>query len=281
MVKYSRRHYPAGIPLNMEEVAGHMDIESVNPAMDYSLHTEYSYGMRRLDSDVLKDFLELVNANKRRIPMLWYNEEWAKEFAGFVKKITEGAGKPSVIEIHPGFNNYCSIERFAELFPIFADEFPESEIFIENRCGSLYYGGKFFLSKVEDFLNLADVIEKKQLRLKFAFDAPQLYTMHFVDNDKSEMYCSLLNEVKPIRELIGGVHLWGKRANEKGRRVAHCGDLNSYFDGEQRIKNEFLKAFVELFDDGIARPMVLEVNSSDADLQSICEDLISVGTKFV
>lgn len=62
--------------------------------------------------------------------------------------------------------------------------------------------------------------------------------------------------------------------------MAHCGDLNSYF-GDPGIKEHFLQAFKDCFDDGIARKMVLEVNSGNNDLQSIVADLRDVGICFV
>ena len=62
--------------------------------------------------------------------------------------------------------------------------------------------------------------------------------------------------------------------------MAHCGDLNSYF-GDQGIKEHFLQAFKDCFDDGIVRKMVLEVNSSNEDLRSIVTDLRSVEIHFV
>ena len=32
-----------------------------------------------------------------------------------------------------------------------------------------------------------------------------------------------------IPKRLGGVHLWGKSISSTGRKIAHCGDLNSYF----------------------------------------------------
>lgn len=111
-----------------------------------------------------------------------------------------------------------------------------------------------------------------------AYDVPQIYTAH---NAKTEdEYIRLLEESKRFRSLIGGMHLWGKSISSMGRKVSHCGDLNSYF-GDQAIKEHFLQAFKECFDDGVTRKMVLEVNSGNADLQSIAADLRSVGISFV
>ena len=125
---------------------------------------------------------------------------------------------------------------------------------------------------------LCDAIVNAGLQLKIAYDVPQIYTAH---NAKSEeKLISLLEEIKPFRGFIGGVHLWGKSISSTGRKVAHCGDLNSYF-GNQGIKEHFLEAFRECFDDGVVRKMVLEVNSGNDDLRSIVTDLCSVGISFV
>jgi hypothetical protein len=94
------------------------------------------------------------------------------------------------------------------------------------------------------------------------------------------MYIKLLEDTKQFRQHIGAIHLWGKKFSSTGRKVSHCGDLNSYF-GNVEIKEHFLTAFRECFDDGITRKMVLEVNSGNDDLQSIVSDLQRVGIKFI
>ena len=52
------------------------------------------------------------------------------------------------------------------------------------------------------------------------------------------------------------------------------------FEDDEEIRMRFLKEFVTLFSDGQKRRLVLEVNSSNEDLQSIIADLVSVGVKF-
>lgn len=152
------------------------------------------------------------------------------------------------------------------------------EILIENRCGSVYHGGKFALSKVKDVAELCEKIESNNLALKIAYDVPQIYTAY--NALKRDALISLLEQTKPYWGSIGGVHLWGKRLSETGRKVSHCGDLNSYF-GDDAVKTDFLEAFKDCFDDGIVRKMVLEVNSGNDDLKPIIADLQSVGISFV
>ena len=66
----------------------------------------------------------------------------------------------------------------------------------------------------------------------------------------------LFEDIKSIRHNISGIHLWGKRESENGRRVAHIGDLNSYFMGDMIFKESFLKLMFDAFDDDVHRYFV-------------------------
>lgn len=79
------------------------------------------------------------------------------------------------------------------------------EILIENRCGSVYHGGKFILSKVQGIGALCEAIDRNSLQLKIAYDVPQIYTAHNAKTE--EAYLRLLDDTKPYRAYIGGVHL--------------------------------------------------------------------------
>lgn len=119
---------------------------------------------------------------------------------------------------------------------------------------------------------------RNSLQLKIAYDVPQIYTAH---NAKTgEAYLRLLDDTKPYRAYIEDVHPWGKKMSETGRKIAHCGNLDTYF-GDTTIKEHFLQGFKDCFDDGVARKMVLEVNSGNEDLQSIVSDLKDAGVRFV
>ena len=286
MVKYHNREYPKEIPLRLEEVAAHFDIRYLRQELPYSLHTEYSYGARNFSNVHLKDLDALSGSEKKGVPQLWKDEEWARQFAKYIFEFVKGHAAPSVIEIHPPFGDYTeNLRAFVDRYRIFEEmistRFPSAEILIENRCGAVYQGGKFVLSKAKDLLELAELIEKKSLALRIAFDIPQLYTAHDVTNRSSKQYFLLLEEIKPIRPYIKGVHLWGKKEGERGRRVSHCGDLNSYFEGDAKIKNEFLKSLYALLDDDSTRKLVLEVNSGDADMWSIIRDLSAAQMAFL
>lgn len=282
MVKYHNQIYPAGIDLRIEEIAAHFDATGINASLGRSLHTEYSYGKRKFDSPLLKSFPTLAEANKDGVPQLWKSPEWANAFASFIIGLNGVDIAPSVIEIHPPFNDYADMTGFVESYSLFEEricsQFPNVEIMIENRCGSVYHGGKFILSKINDVAALCKCIETKDLKLRIAFDVPQIYTAHSASSE--DKYLSLLREAKAFRRFIGGVHLWGKSYSSTGRRVSHCGDLNSYF-GDQVIKENFLEAFADCFNDDFSRKMVLEVNSGNDDLSSIVSDLLSVGINFI
>ena len=282
MIKYHGQTYPSYVPLRIEEIAAHFDVKRIGGQLDFSLHTEYSYGKRNLDSALMNGLPAIKMANKDGVPQLWTNEDWASQFAKFIVELVGRKTQPRIIEIHPPFNDYTDLETFAKNYAIFEAiikvYFPEVEILIENRCGSVYHGGTFLLSKTKDIFKLAELIQAKGLSLKMAYDVPQIFTAHNAKTEKQ--FIRLLEEAKNIRWFIGGVHLWGKRISESGRKVAHCGDLNTYF-GDSAIKDSFLRAFKACFDDGVTRKMVLEVNSGNDDLTSIVNDLQSAGIQFI
>ena len=274
MIKYHSQKYPPEIPLRIEEIAAHLDVQNVSGRLGWSLHTEYSYGKRNLNSAVIQQFPELISANRDGVPQLWKNEKWAAEFAEFIIVLVGSAKEPRVIEIHPPFSDYSNVHVFSDVYSVFEDaiktRYPNTEILIENRCGSVYHGGRFVVSKIPDVVSLCDEIGKRNLKLRIAFDIPQIYTAHNAKAEKE--YLALLERAKDIRQLIGGVHLWGKRKSDSGRKVSHCGDLTSFFEDEG-VKEAFLETFSCGFDDDIPRKMVLEVNSGNQDLRSIIQDL--------
>lgn len=283
MIKYHAQAYPKDIPLRIEEVAAHFDITSTKSSMLQSLHTEYSYGKRALNSDILSKFPSLSNSQKDGVPQLWKSVQWAEDFAQFIFCLVGSKEPPAIIEIHPPFSDYTDINAFIDCYSTFEQiiisAYPKVQILIENRCGSIYRGGKFILSKQKDLLNLCQLIDKNKLRLKLAYDIPQIYTAH--NAKKSETYVNLLEQAATLREFIGGVHLWGKKKSPTGRKIAHCGDLNSYFEYNEATKSAFLSAFARCFDDNIVRNLVLEVNSRHDDMLSILQDLKQISVQFI
>lgn len=286
-VQYHKRKYPFGISPKIEEVAANFDIEQVEASFPCSVHTEYSWGPRKLTSPIIKKLKTIQQAHKNGIPQLWFNKKWAGEFVDFITTITKRSKLIKIIEIHPPFNDYCpTVDHFIEIYKIFEERilsvFPGVEILIENRFGSLYKGGKFLVAKNADIISLSEAIEINNLNLRIVLDLPQLFTSHIKSMKIAEKNISLiLDPLSNSVSYIKGIHIWGKRRNEKGRWVAHQGNLNSYFDNNAILKKRFMAEVRKLFKDNVKRYFVPEVNSSDNDLKSIIMDFKKEGFQFV
>ncbi len=278
-VQYGGHSYPDGIKPDLVEVAGHFDKESIPDLPNYSLHTEYSYGKRKFDTDLMTGFLHLPAANKDGVPQLWKSEEWAEEFARFIFTLTAEQHAPSVIEIHPPFDDYCNMQAFVKRYKVFENmihrAWPEVPIVIENRAGSVYHGGKFILSKAVDIVRLSHLIISEEVNLGIVLDFPQLLTGENIRPDKfdADKYKNIINLIYPYREYIKGIHIWGKKKSEKGRWVAHNGNLNDLFPVKEE-KELFIEGIHAICNDGRTRFLVPEVNSGAEDLASVVRDVI-------
>lgn len=276
-VQYNKRKYPQGITPRILEIPGHFDALPIADRMPYSLHTEYSYSARCFSSPSL-DRLQTIKASERNgIPQLWHNESWVKQFCTFISRFTSEC-PPKVIEIHPPFVDYCpTIAEFIELYGIFEEfvrhKYPSTQVLIENRCGSRNRY-PFLISSSEDLIKLVEQIKQHSLSLQIAFDPIGMLTA--CEQNKKLTNNEIKNQLHSLKECsthISGLHLWGKKLNETGRRVSHVGDLSSYFNSNE-LKRTFLDSLCDLLDDGFERFFVPEVNSNDKDLCSIIEDLI-------
>ena len=280
LIEYNGIPYPEGYVSKIKEVAGHLDKEEIETEDSYSLHTEYSYGKRNFGSLILMKYPTLREANKGGVPQLWKSEEWAKEFAAFVLELTKDKKTPQIVEIHPPFNDYSDIEHFVKCYKVFEKEikqvYPNTNIFIENRSGAVYRGGRFVVSKADEIVALCEAIEKYNLKLGIVLDFPQLLTAERLDTLKfnSEKYHVAIEKIHQYQHLIKGIHIWGKKKNPKGRWIAHCGTLDTYFGGNEESKNIFIDGIARICDDGMRRFLVPEVNSGAEDLSSIIEDII-------
>ena len=283
-IQYHRTRYPDDIKPIILEVAGHFDIKPIKVDTSYSLHTEYSFMRRKLDNKIVSKYNEICNANKKGIPMLWYSEKWSVEFADYIKDITDGSIDPSIIEIHPPFSDYTNLEEFINNYKVFKERislfFPKAIILIENRSGTRYSGGNFIVSTIEQLVSLSNLIDEKGSDLRITLDLPQLFTAHSISKSKKDLMIEIFNTIKSIRHNILGIHLWGKK-ERNGRRVAHIGDLNSYFMYDMDLKKTFLEYMFDTFNDDIYRYFVPEVNSGSEDLISIVNDLRKVGFRFI
>ncbi len=113
-------------------------------------------------------------------------------------------------------------------------------------------------------------------------DLPQLFTeLERTTPLSVQNVRTTIGALRECRQQIRSIHIWGKKRNPAGRRVAHQGNLLTYFGGNQVIEGAFLEALHDLLDDGIPRYLVPEVNSNDADLASIVSDMRGAGFTFV
>lgn len=285
-IQYGKRKYPKEIISRVQEIATHFDKDEIDPILDYSLHTEYSFGKRKLNSGLIKKFKLLSTSHKNNVPQLWTNTDWAKEFAEFIIFLVGNKKPPKIIEIHPPFNDYCnSINEFVEIYEIFEkkilESFPNVEILIEHRSGTIYKGGNFLISTYENLVELKKIILEKQLKLRFVLDFPQLFTSYHLSTGRftEENIKSIIYSCEDFKTFVKSIHLWGKKYYGK-RLISHMGNLDTYF-GNKELKNTFLSAIFNLLNDGKRRYFVPEVNSTDEDLNLIIKDLKDIGFKFI
>ena len=84
---------------------------------------------------------------------------------------------------------------------------------------------------------------------------------------------SVVNAILPYRAYIKGIHIWGKKKCATGRWVAHAGNLNTYFGGNDEVKELFLSGIYQICNDDNVRFLVPEVNTGPDDLAAIMCDL--------
>ena len=77
------RDSPSGITSHIDEAAAHFAKDSIKTTTPFSLHTEYSAGIRK-PSSLTQRFPIICDSYERGIPLLWTSEAWAAEFASFV-----------------------------------------------------------------------------------------------------------------------------------------------------------------------------------------------------
>ena len=286
-ITYHSKEYPEGVISNIDEIAGNFDKSSILPTRKYSLHTEYSHMKRVLDNPLINKYPKLKNSSKDNVPELWKDKDWAEEFAHFLIELIGNNNPPEIIEVHPPFNNYCNdLDTFFDIYTVFENiilkQYPDINIFIENRCGTFYTGGKFLISNAKSVINFLDELSKRKLRLKLVLDYPQIFSAETIkmDNINLKKIIEFNKNINKYINYIGGFHLWGKRKSEKGRWTPHTGDLNTFFSNNEELKKEFITSICETFNDDKKRYFVPEVNSSEADLQSIIKDLLKYNIIF-
>lgn len=280
-IEYNGVPYPEGFTSNIKEIAAHLDKNEIETAEQYSLHTEYSYGKRKFDSPLISNFCELQSAQKDGVPQLWKSDKWAEQFAEFIFALTADKNTPSVIEIHPPFNDYCNIDLFLERFKVFEKKiheiYPETIIVIENRAGAIYRGGRFVVSKAKEIAELCKKIKDNKVNLGVVLDFPQLLTAEHIDtlNFNKDKYFSAIDVISEHRDVIKGIHIWGKKKSESGRWVAHAGNLDTYFGNNPDYKAAFIEGIAKVCNDDLQRFLVPEVNTGADDLACIVKDIFN------
>jgi len=286
-IDYRKRKYPGGIEPAVFEIAGHLDKESIDPPGAYSLHTEYSYAKRKLCSKILDDLHLLKAADSNGVPCLWQSADWAYQFFVFIKVLTKGHPPPTIIEIHPPFDDYCpSISSFLSYYEIFERNirawFPRTDIIIENRFGSRYRGANFIVSRSDQIIRLAEETRKNGLDLKIALDFPQFLSAYGgAAKLSSREVANIISSLAPEKSCIKSIHLWGKKKNKRGMTVSHAGNLDTLFENDKEKKEAFLSALHSLFDDDVPRYFVPEVNGLLQYLSDIVNDLQGYGFRFI
>ncbi len=285
-VRYGRgkgMSYPEGIEAEMREVAAHFDSSVKEVDSRYSLHTEYSYLRRSMESRALEDLENIKSARKSGIPQLWYDERWVKEFVTYIKNWVGNDRPPEVIEIHPPFEDYCSnISDFLDLYEVFEERiselYPDANIVLENRSGTQYRSAEFLISNAREIRNLSESVESRELDLQLAVDFPQVFTAHGmgVGDFTAESIKNIFETLMPAKENILSIHIWGKKEGSR----AHHGTLDTYFV-DKGLKKTFLKELLDLFNDDIPRYFVPEVQSGYDDYHAIINDFVQTGFKFV
>ena len=227
----------------------------------------------------------LQEANKDGVPQLWKSNVWADQFADFVLKLTEDREAPVVIEIHPPFSDYCDLELFFDRYSVFEERihtaYPDTEIVIENRAGTVYRGGRFIIGKASEIASLCRKIQENDTNLGVVLDFPQLLTAENLkpesfDRDK---YDACIDLIYPYQGTIKGIHIWGKKKNAKGRWIAHNGNLDTLFDNPDD-KEAFISGIRKICSDGKLRFFVPEVNSGDSDLKAVVRDVLGIDTEI-
>lgn len=280
LIEYNGVPYPNGFVSDIKEIAGHLDKNEIEAAEKYSLHTEYSYGTRKFDTELISNFPELKTSHKNGVPQLWKSDKWAEEFAEFIIKLTADKNAPTIIEIHPPFNDYCNIDLFLEQYKIFEkrihDICPDTIIVIENRSGAIYKGGRFVVGKAKEIVELCRKIKENNINLGVVLDFPQLLTAENIDTLKfnTAKYFNAIDEISKHRDVIKGIHIWGKKKSESGRWVAHAGNLDTYFADNQEAKATFINGIMSVCNDKIQRFLVPEVNTGAEDLACIIKDIL-------
>ena len=70
------------------------------------------------------------------------------------------------------------------------------KIFIENRCGTFYRGGKFIISNGKSIIQFLQELQKRNLNLKLVLDYPQVFSAESIKMDDIKLKKCILTRLK-------------------------------------------------------------------------------------
>jgi hypothetical protein len=277
-VMYKKLKYPTEITANIVEIAGHFDANNKKVNTRYSLHTEYSFMERDFSNEFFKTSGQAIkNAHFKNVPLLWYNDEWVKEFSDYIFHLVGNNPPPDVIEIHPPFRDYTpTMDVFLSRYTVFEDtimkKYPQTTIALENRDGSHYKRDAFLVRKTDDIVDLLTKVNEFGLKLKVMLDIPAHFSGITNDSKKLPEQYQIEKEYTKLidyRNQIIGIHIWGRKDRP------HIGSLNDLFQNNEGAKILYLQFISNFFDDGMPRLFVPEVFDGYNSFNSIVKDFQS------
>jgi len=312
-VRYASYNYPHGISPQIQEITCNLGTDKLErtTCLDFlSLHTDpsivwtkvwnkYPQKKEKMRRSVIlreiptiyKNFEKnMIDSKEDCVSILWPSEQWSKEFASFLVRLTENKrvkrDRIKIIEIHSPFHKNCEdLKTFVQRYSVFENvilkSFPSADIVIENQFtheGKKGFG-RFILSNKNDIIELSELILSHELKLRIVIDIPQLLSTYYGNRLllKSEIE-NFLSDLVEYRHLIRSTHIWGYDINKK--KGAHSADFDTWFGNDQDLKQCFIQEICNLFDDDKKRYFVPEVNNS-LYIESIVNDLRSAGIEFL
>jgi hypothetical protein len=276
LLRYGHQTFPDGVIPRMVEVPAHLDIQRIIASGDYSLHTEYASKPRKFDSPLLDGLDTLQASHRKLVPELWTSLKWAQEFAVLMTRLVGENPSPGQIEIHPPFfSASTTIDDFLARYEAFEGAihalYEGCGIVIENRAGTKH-PSPFIMSDSDSILAMGKALQQSPLKLGIALDVTQMFTANFGSKHLvGHEGVSLIERLRPIRERIHTIHLWGRGAGGG----AHGGGLDGVFV-DKDSKQACLQALRDLISDGELRHLVIEVRRA-GDVAAILQDLEQVG----
>jgi len=262
--------------VKVEEIPAHFGVNrnDFRPTMDYSMHTDPALKERNPNGHI---FSRLTELTKPGTCFLWHSDNWVGQFFEFLVWLVGDNKPPRIIEIHPPYGKeHCKtldafIERYSNFEKLVNFKWPGTIIAIENRN----YPRKY--SSVIQASNMDDLIESALdggCNLKVMLDIPQLITeLKNAGKLNKDGLSSAFRGLEKCKHHIIGIHLSGK---------SHNGTLDTLFEKNSVVdKDAMLKLLAAFLDDGKPRYLIPEVNSGKGDFDSIINDLMKHGFKFI